>query len=326
MTRVHQLIRQDRGAALVTVLLLVTVMSLGAVLTFDAMGFSIKRTGALRTYDQARQYAMGGEQLAVSVAETLSDTKTLMVEPRAVSFAIDGGRIEGLISDHSNCFNVNSLVSRRDTGVYVANEENGRQYIRLLVALGLSDRQAEELRATLTDWIDSDGRALPLGAEDYDYAALAEPYRTGNGLVADLSELRMVKGYEPATLDLLNRYLCADDSTDLSVLNVNSLTAEQSLLLVALIGGSFTFDMATELILARPGPGYGDVADFWLDPILAGREVEQTVRRQTSVRPNRFSSRVRVTYYDAVSHLNSEIKVDDSGVARIMRHSVGVLP
>lgn len=326
MTRLREIIRQEKGAALVTVLLLVTVMSLGAVLTFDAMGFSIKRTGALRTYDQARQYAMGGEQLAVSVAETLNDTKTPMIEPRAVSFAIDGGRIEGLIADSSNCFNVNSLVSRRDTGVYVANEENGRHYIRLLIALGFADRQAEELRATLADWIDSDGRALPLGAEDYDYAALADPYRTGNGLIADLSELRMIKGYEPAVLDLLNRYLCADDSTDPSVLNVNSLTAEQSPLLVALIGGNFTFDLATELILARPGPGYGDVADFWLDPILAGREIEQTIRRQTAVKPNRFSSRIRVTYYDAVSHLSSEIKVDDSGVARIMRHSVGVLP
>ena len=326
MIRLLNPLGSDRGAALVTVLLLVTVMSLGAVLTFDAMGFSIKRTGALRTYDQARQYAMGGEQLAVSVAETLNDAKPLMVEPRAVSFAIDGGRIEGLISDASNCFNVNSLVSRRDVGTYVANEENGRQYIRLLVALGLADRQAQELHATLTDWMDSDERALPLGAEDYDYAALEQPYRTGNGLIADLSELRMIKGYDSSLLQVLENYLCADDSTDLSAINLNSLTADEVPLLVALIGGTFTFDMAAELILARPGPGYSDVADFWLDPILAGRQIEQAVRRQTTVRPHRFSSRIRVTYYDAVSHLTSDIKVDDSGVARIVRHSVGVLP
>ena len=326
MTCFVRFVKQDKGAALVTVLLLVTVMSLGAVLTFDAMGFSIKRTSALRTYDQARQYAMGGEQLAASVAETLNETKSLLLEPRAVSFAIDGGRIEGLISDNSNCFNVNSLVRRQDTGVYVANDESGRQYVRFLVALGLSDRQAGELRATLTDWIDSDERPLPLGAEDYDYAALSEPYRTGNSLIADLSELRMIKGYEPLLLETLAKYLCADDSTDPSALNVNNLTAEQVPLLVALIGGNFTMDMATELILARPGTGYKDIADFWLDPILAGREIDQSIRQQTTIKPHRFSSRVRVTYYDATSHLTSEIKVDDSGLARIVRHSVGVLP
>lgn len=319
-------IRQDQGAALVTVLLLVSVMALGAVLTFDAMGYSIKRTGALRAYDQARQYAIGGEQLAVSVAESLYETKANLSAPRAVSFAIEGGRIDGLISDHSNCFNVNSLVLRRDAGTLIASEERQGQFVRLFAHLGMSDRQAQELVASLTDWIDTDERPLPLGAEDYDYAALDQPYRTGNSLLADLSELKMVKGFGPELIDQLEGFLCADASTDRSVFNVNTLTPQEAPLLVALIGGDFTFDQAVELILARPTSGYGDVADFWLDPIVAGRQVDQSIRQQTTVKPHRFNSRIRVTHYDAVSHLNSEIKVDNSGIARVVRHSVGVLP
>lgn len=324
--RIPSRIGDDRGAALVTVLLLVSVMALGAVLTFDAMGYSIKRTGALRTYDQARHYAMGGEQLAVSVAETLYENDVNLSTPRAVSFAIEGGRIEGLITDRSNCFNVNSLVLRRDAGTLVASEENRQQFVRLFVGLNLSDRQAQELVAVLTDWIDTDERPLPLGAEDYDYTALDQPYRTGNSLIVDLSELRMLKGFSPDLLAGVERFLCADSITDRSVLNVNTLTPEDAPLLVALIGGDFTFDMAVELILARPTSGYGDLADFWLDPILAGRQIEQSVRQQTTIKPHRFASRIRVTYYDAVSHLNSEIKVDNSGIARVVNHSAGVLP
>ncbi len=319
-------LRQDQGAALVTVLLLVSVMALGAVLTFDAMGYSIKRTGAQRAYDQARQYAIGGEQLAVSVAENLYETKANLTAPRAVSFAIEGGRIDGLISDQSNCFNVNSLVLRRDAGTLIASEERQGQFVRLFAHLGISDRQAQELVASLTDWIDTDERPLPLGAEDYDYAALEQPYRTGNSLLADLSELKMIKGFGPELIAQLEAFLCADASTDRSVFNVNTLTPQEAPLLVALIGGDFTFDQAVELILARPTSGYSDVADFWLDPIVAGRQVDQSIRQQTTVKPHRFNSRIRVTHYDAVSHLNSEIKVDNSGIARVVRHSVGVLP
>lgn len=319
-------LRQDRGAALVTVLLLVSVMATGAVLTFDAMGYSIKRTGALRTYDQARQYALGGEQLAVTVAESLHETKANLVAPRAVSFAIEGGRIDGLITDRSNCFNVNSLVLRRDAGTLIASEERQGQFARLFASLGMADRQAQELVASLTDWIDTDERPLPLGAEDYDYTALDQPYRTGNSLLADISELKMIKGFGPELIASLEGFLCADTSTDRSVFNVNTLTPQEAPLLVALIGGDFTFDQAVELILARPTNGYGDIADFWLDPIVAGRQIDQSIRQQTTLKPHRFNSRIRVTHYDAVSYLNSEIKVDDSGIARVTRHSVGVLP
>lgn len=316
----------DRGAALVTVLLLVAVMAVGSVLTFEALGYSIKRTAALRNFEQSRQYAMGGEQLAVSVAETLYDTKSLLAEPRAVSFTIEGGRIDGLISERSNCFNLNSLVSRRDTATYVANADTGRHFSRLLTTLGLSERDGDQLVASLTDWIDSDTRALPLGAEDYDYGTLEDPYRTGNTLLADMSELYMVSGFSAELVEALSAFVCVDPSTSFSPINVNGLAIEQAPLLVALIGGNYTLDMAVELILARPGGGYADVADFWLDPILAGRDIDQSVREQTTVRPHRFISQVKVTYYDATSYLTSEIRVDESGTARIVRHHVGVLP
>lgn len=316
----------DRGAALITVLLLVSVMALGAVLTFEALGYSVKRTSAQREFDQARQYALGGEQLVISFAESLHENEVLMTEPKAVSFPIETGRIDGVVSDISNCFNVNGLVSRQDTGTYIANAVAGHQYARLLQALGFGERQANQLVAALTDWLDSDTRALPLGGEDYDYGVLARPYRTANSLVADISELNLVQGYEPGVMQLVAPYLCADLSTAPSALNVNSMAVDQAPLLVALIGGDFTIEKAIELVLARPGTGYGDIADFWLEPVFAERTIEQSIREQTTIKPHRFSGRIRVTYYDAVGHLTTEVRVDDTGTARIIRHQAGVLP
>ena len=48
----------------------------------------------------------------------------------------------------------------------------------------------------LTDWLDADTTALPLGAEDGAYAGLAQPYRTGGVMLAEVSELRAVKGVD----------------------------------------------------------------------------------------------------------------------------------
>ena len=316
----------ETGAALVTVLLLVSVMAIGAVVTFEALGFSIKRSSAQRQYDQAGYYALGGEQLAITAAESLANSEAILLEPRPVSFEIEGGRIDGLISDASNCFNINSLVQRREIGSYVVNASAAIQYRRLLVALGFADRQAEQLAATLIDWIDSDTRPLPSGAEDYDYGALDRPYRTANALVVDMSELNLVHGYSSDVLSLLADLICNHDTTAPAVMNVNTLTVDQAPLLVGLIGGGFTIEDAVELILSRPGKGYGSVADFWLSPELASREVEQSIRKQTSTGPQRFVSRIRVKHFDAISHLTSVIQVDEAGVARLVSHQRGVLP
>jgi general secretion pathway protein K len=316
----------DVGAALVTVLLLVSVMAIGAVVTFEALGFSIKRSSAQRQFDQAEYYALGGEQLAIDAAESLFGSEAQLLEPRPISFEIEGGRIDGVISDASNCFNINSLVQRRETGSYVANAAAATQYRRLLMAAGFADRQAEQLAAKLIDWIDSDTRPLPSGAEDYEYGALDKPYRAANALVADLSELNLVQGYAGDVMTSLGNLICNHDTTAPAVINVNTLTIEHAPLLVALVGGDFMIEDAVELILSRPGKGYDSVADFWLEPVLASRGVEQNIRRQTSVKPQRFVSRIRVTYFDAVSHLTSIIQVDDAGTARLVSHQGGVLP
>lgn len=316
--------RHDTGAALVTIMLLVSVMAAGAAITFDMLGFGIKRVTAQRMFGQARYYALGGQQLALAAAEKIVASGRSLTEPQAVSYAIGGGTIEGVITDASNCFNVNSLVQVTDRGAYQIETRHAAQYARLLVLLGLSDREARALTAALVDWIDSDSRPLPGGAEDYSYSNNKTPYRAANTLVSDLSELSLVEGYGPEIISIVKQYVCIDDDTAPTVLNVNTLKISEAPLLAAVIGDDFGLDAATGLIATRPARGYRDIADFYFERAFEGRTVEQAIRAQTSVKPQRFASRVRVRFHDGVGRVSSDIRMEPDGTARLVRHQFGV--
>jgi len=316
--------QNDRGAALITVLLLVAVMAAGATLTFEALGYSIKRSTARRIFDQAQYYALGGEQLALAAAEKLHKSNAQLLEPKAVSYPIEGGRIDGVIEDGSNCFNINSLVERRQEGL-VERDVTAGQYIRLLTMLGYANRQARRLSAALVDWLDSDNRPSPLGAEDFDYSNLTPPYRTADSLIADITELYLIRGYTPEVMAAIVPYLCVADNTAQMTLNVNGLKPADALLLSVLVGGKFNLKAASEAIAVRPPGGYSDIADFWREKAFSGFVVDQAVRAQTTVKPHRFVSRVRVQYHEAVSHLTSVIDVDDAGKSKLGSHQFGVI-
>ncbi|MEX0300754.1 MAG: type II secretion system minor pseudopilin GspK [Kordiimonas sp.] len=325
LTNIARKLRQDAGAALVTVLLLVAVMATGAVVTFEALGYSVKRSTARKVYDQARFYALGGEQLAVAAAEKIRNASARLTKPQAVSYPIDGGRIDGVITDVSNCFNVNSLLDRDDLGVLRAQPEMVLQYHRLLTLLGLSENDAQRLSAALLDWIDTDNRPTAFGAEDYDYAALPSPYRTANGLMVDISELNAVRGYDAETIELLLPYLCVGFSNVPTKLNVNTLSVTQAPLLAALFTADFSVVQAAELIASRPAKGYQDIADFWQERVFSGKTISQSVREKTSVKASLFESRIKVQFYEAVSHLTSVIYVGTDNKGQLLTHHFGVL-
>ncbi|TNE66119.1 MAG: general secretion pathway protein GspK [Alphaproteobacteria bacterium] len=325
MKRVIRKIRSDRGAALVTVLLLVSVMAAGAAVTFDMLGYSVKRATNDRIYGQARYYALGGEQLALSAAENIyrNNIKSFLQED--VSYPIDGGRIDGVLTDVSNCFNVNSLVQASDGNRLAVRPGAVAEYRRLLASLGLADAVGEQLSDALVDWLDSDSQSRALGAEDYDYSVMKPPYRAANSLVADLSELYRVRGYSRELMASLSPFLCVGSNSEPQTLNVNSMRVEEAPLLQALVGGDFSLASAVKLIATRPPRGYADVGDFWRDPVFGGMQIEQSVRGRTAVKPQRFESRIRVTFHEATSHMASMIEIDNDGAARISARRYGVI-
>ncbi|KQY96574.1 type II secretion system minor pseudopilin GspK [Brevundimonas sp. Root1423] len=292
--------RRDReGMALLTVLLLVAVMSVVAVAILDDVRFSVRRATNLETQSQAQWYAAGAETLARGQIDRLLDAGPARtpLEPawngRTMSFPIDGGTITAAVTDGQACFNLNSLVFGFGEDL-TARPLGAAQFRALGRAVGAPDSRMQAIADALTDWLDADATALPLGAEDGAYAGLAKPYRTGGVMLAEVSELRAVKGVDAETYRRLRPYVCALPTTRLSPLNVNTLTPEQAPLLTMLTGGVLAPQRAKALIAARPRDGWPDAAAFWAQPALAGVQVQPEAREQITVLTRFFDLRVDV--------------------------------
>ncbi len=332
MNCVKAYLKRDEGAALVTVLLIITVMSAGIVLALETVNYAVKRSVAVQLYTQTRFYAQGGEQMARVAAEKLYDTDQALKavlghgDEAEVSFPLDrGGFIRGHLKDASNCFNLNSLVQSQEQDTYFANETNIEQYQRLLVTLGMSESQSLSLAATLVDWLDSDSRPIRGGAEDYEYSALEIPYRTANSLLVDITELRLVKGYTTKVINLIQPFVCILPQTEGIPVNVNSLTPEQAPLLMSLVGSKLSLSNTARLISERPARGYSDIAAFWNQKAFEGITLSQELRAKAGIRPRLFRANITVKYLEADVKLMSLIQMNNDGSSVLVSRRYGAM-
>ncbi|MFC3052778.1 type II secretion system minor pseudopilin GspK [Kordiimonas pumila] len=324
-------ITSDKGAALVMVMVIVSAMSAGAVLAFDTMNFSIRKTARTDMYDQARLYAYGGENIARIYAEKLNQQDQAIKNymglnsAQALTYPIDGGSVTGTLADASNCFNVNSLLYNPVDTVPTNDMTDGMiRYQSLLAAAGFADGHAAHLTATLKDWLDTDTRPSPAGAEDYDYALGKAPYRAANTLMADISELRLVKGYSLEVLEAIKPFLCVRPDSAPSALQVNSLLPYQAPLLVSLMGGKISLSEAAVLISERPSAGYASVAAFWKERLFNGMIIPQETRAHITLKPQAYLATIKVQFQDAVYVMASTIGMQDDGTSLVLSRTRGV--
>lgn len=289
------------GMALLTVLLLVAVMSAVAVAVLDDVRFSVRRATNAKTQAQAQWYASGVEALARrQVARLLAaGPARTPLEPewngRRLSFAIEGGSISAVVTDGQACFNLNSLVEGVGEDL-IARPSGTAQFLALGRAVGAPDSRMRAVADALTDWLDADSMVRSLGAEDGAYAGLATPYRTGGVLLAEVSELRAIKGVDADIYRRLRPWVCALPTSAPSPLNVNMLTPEQAPLLMMLTDNALGPQAARAVIARRPRGGWPDAAAFWAQPALAAVEVPAEAREQAAVLTRYFNLRVDIDY------------------------------
>lgn len=217
--------RRQGGVALIMVLLvvaLVTVVCAGLMLRQQ---LAIRSTGNQLLVRQAQYYAEGGERLAMALLrrdlrqgdpnQPLDFLGEAWARPR-LSFPLDGGgELHLHIDDLAGRFNLNNLKGGGEDGLAL------QRFQRLLLALGIVQPYAERLQ----DWLDSDQDPVSgNGAEDDQYLLLAPAYRTGPGLVADVSELRLLLGMSDADFRRLQPFVSALPAE--IGLNVNTASAQ----------------------------------------------------------------------------------------------------
>lgn len=286
---------RERGAALLTVLLLVAVIAVLAATALEKLHVSTRLASNAGAIDQARGYAFAAEVLGTSRVTALlaqSPDRVSLVggwSDRPFTLPVPGGLATARVTDGGNCFNLNGLVTSGDNGSYAAFTPAIIQFARL-IRLVNARGPAESIAAAAADWIDSDSSALAAGAEDASYTG----YRTAGALMADPSELRAVAGVTPEAYAAIRPWVCTLPQAEPSVLNVNTLTPEQAPLFAMLLPDTLSVAGARSLLLKRPALGYESAAEFWALPALSAITADPGAQAQTAVTTKWFALRIDV--------------------------------
>ncbi|WP_298668996.1 type II secretion system minor pseudopilin GspK [uncultured Sphingomonas sp.] len=289
---------RERGAALLTVLLLVAVIAVMAATGLEKLRIATRLGGNTIALDQARAYAQAVETLATTrVTALLRQDATRVTlaggwSGRPFALPVPEGTAVARVTDGGNCFNLNSLVKREGDGRYVAYTPAIEQFARLMRLIGAPN--GNSIAAAAADWIDSDDTPLPGGAEDVTYLASQPAYRTAGTLMADPSELRAVAGVTPEAYAALKPWICTLPRAERSVINVNTLGPEQAPLLAMLLSDAMGVAGARAILARRPAGGYANRDAIWRAPGQAGISPDPLAMDQVDVTSRWFALRVDV--------------------------------
>ena len=295
---------RERGAALLTVLLLVAIVSILAATALERLRLSTRLMGNAALIEQGRAYANATETLAlVRIGRLLGaspDRVTLAGGWSDRPFGLPlpgGGSATARVTDGGNCFNLNGLVTRGPGDVLVVEPVARTQFARLLRLTGVPAQVAEQVASGTADWIDSDDQPLPQGAEDPTYLRGETPYRTAGTLMADPSELRAVAGVTPVLYAEVRRWLCTLPVAELATLNVNTLSPEQAPLIAMLFPDTLTVEAAGQALLRRSPQGYDSPTQF-LNMLSVNGGATPEDQRMLGVTSRWFALRIDVALGD----------------------------
>ena len=318
----------ERGAALLSVLLMVAILTVIAATTLDRLAIATKLSGNGNSLTQARMFSYAVENLASTRIEDLlsRDAAQTTLEGNWLGkeqvVPIPVGAASATVRDGANCFNLNSLVTETE-GRYSSSAIGQTQMVSLMVVLGINENAARPVAAAAADWADSDSIPSAGGAEDDAYQTAATPYRTANRLFAHPSELRAVKGVSPALYAKLRGWICALPEAKLSPLNVNTLLPEQAPLLAMLFPpGQFSPITARSYLAKRPTSGYGSLIRFWGAPEMASIEASSPVQGQVKLTSTYFLLRTKVSVGELMLEGESMLAAK-SGQVRLIWRSWG---
>jgi general secretion pathway protein K len=221
------IIRQ-RGVAIITALLIVAIATTISISISTRLQLDVRRTGNVIAGDQAYLYTLAAESWSKRILK--QDRKDSEIDHLGEDWAIElpplpveGGYIQGKLTDLQSCFNINSLLDTgADTNTATSTKLARTRLERLLTNLEIDKANAQ----AIIDWIDSDLQTtIPDGAEDVYYMNLAQPYRTANTPLQSISELRLIKGFEdPLVYATVLPHVCAFGVN--TPININTATAE----------------------------------------------------------------------------------------------------
>lgn len=290
----------ERGAALLSVLLLVAVMAVLSASALERLKLSTHLAANGGAMDQVRAFSHAAETMALLRITDLAASdaaKTTLAGGwmnKPFNLPIPGGVATARLRDGGNCFNLNSVGTGQLPTDLSPNPRAIAQFAALMEAIGIERAHAAQVAAATADWIDSDNIPAPQGAEDDYYRALAIPYLAANARMEDVSELRAVAGVTPELYARLRPWICVLPNHELSPINVNTLLPDQAPLFAMMLPEQLDVQRARQMLLARPPEGYGSLVSFWKLPALEALSPPPEAVNQTRLRTDWFSLDVNI--------------------------------
>lgn len=309
----------ERGAALLTVLLLLAVMATVSATALDRLTLATRLAGNAAQAAQARQWLGMAEQLAAVRLEDMlaadAAQTTLAGGWLGVRRTIDlpdGARVTARVQDGGNCFNLNSLAAETAEGLRIVRPSAIAQFTALMTSLGIDAGAAARIAASSADWIDSDSQPQPGGTE-------SGSVMVANHAFTDEVELGRVAGMMPAIQATLRPWVCALPTHDPSPINVNTLTPEQGPLLAMLAPAQIGLDRARSVLAQRPAAGFGSVVGFWQSPGLKNLTIAPDAAEQVKVRSSFFRLHAQVGSTDQFVWQTALLQARDGKVRLVRR-------
>ena len=261
------------GVALVAALILMTsiVFILGNI--FYRHQISVAQSTLTMHQNQAYFLALSAESWAKQLLDEDADESAFdhyneLWSQAIPAMPVDGGLINGCISDMQSRFNLNSLVKYTNATqlTSVINSENNNHATVWNNILRLKEIPPDQSRLeTIIDWIDKDSSTIGTsGAEQEIYESMRPPRMIADSQIVQPSELAEVMGYNLVEVQQLMPVITAlpvalktkPNQIEPYAININ--TAADELLLA--MGGDFDMIFKDAVINNRP---FEQIQDFY---------------------------------------------------------------
>jgi general secretion pathway protein K len=231
----------ERGAALLAVLAMVVLLAGFATVGLERLKAAGDRISDAQARSEAQLLASAASATAASLAAPLKARlrlqPTLLDEP--IILPSTAGTVSLRFAEGGNCFNLNALAAPPAVDSSKSRPQadaRPQDFARLLTAVGVPLLEANTVAQ----------------------ATAARLAQTGQ-LWADASEWRLIPGVTDRHWQLAGPLLCALPTREQATINLNSLTAGDAPILVALGLGT---DQARRSVSARPAGGWASSTDF----------------------------------------------------------------
>jgi general secretion pathway protein K len=346
---------EQRGVALITVMLIVALASIIAAQMTTRLQIQMQRSTNINFNQQAYWYALGVEAFTKRVLITAfkDEPKVTHLEQiwaeEGSNYPVDFGEISGEISDLQSCLNLNALhpeaKTKADADVVTppggvtpttapVAAPRGSATVQLpaatvleglLINLNIEDVgnfEAEAMVNALTDWLDSNDMITGSGgAEDNDYASREFPYLAANSYLGSVNELRLIEHFTPAVILALAPYVCVLPQNAAHQININTLDAEKPELLQALLDSSL--EDAQEILSVRDSSGYEDIEEFYKLRELNKINLTKWQKAQFVVDSEYFKLKASARFNNSYFAMSSILKVNETQQIQVISRTIG---